>query len=990
MIYKEHYLEIIVNGQLLELESQNSLNLRLNNTLFEPTEIGSNQSEYSFSFEIPSTPNNDKIFDYANDLAKTNKFHQRRAAEVYADGQLIFKGTLLVNGYKDKNYQCNLVSIKVYSLEDIFGEATFKDVPYDVWNIPFDGVPTINAYNASNLGVTFPLISYGVFEKTPYFKDEVANDYTPKHNLDKWNKWYVESFYPSLNMLESIKRLFEWKGYNVAGDVFNDEYLNNIYMSCNLADEQVPTYNLGNPKIGSVDLRLTFTTNNDDDAGYVQELQFPYYHLENRRAGFYGAANVQTNTKKADAWNFENIVIYDLLDKGTKTFNINSYMFDPDEKCIVIPADGYYKIFLSVSTTLDTTQPTFTAAQNVITNGGAGDDIEYVDITGITKNLYETCPVEVQLVRNYEDNIELIKGKWNKQYVNGNPTQTAYTVNGVSYNNINEWQTCYPFEDAYQSTRPTKTNDLALRNTYSPFGGSRTSSSSVFGGSVTRGGSRTSGSDGDFGRDRRGNGGTPRNYNYGEYGYVYKDGEIMAYDAAVNGNFICGFSSMGVATKSGARAVLKNGYSWSKTYSNLNEEFYNEPGYLHLYRDENDPTIIKEEDSAFNQNTYSNTPPTFFFSNATQMSGTLACCVWLNKNDILELFQIHRDYETANGTPVRYSATTMVNLRIEAASPSSYAMLRSRDFNYLSPSEFDYNLRLFNFMNEETTVASHIQSVIDAFNIEMTQEGKNVWFNTKKNVVNNLPAVVDLDNRANSNDAETQNIEYPSSMAVKYRTDVEEYGYWLTIPEEKRNEEDWKEYGDSGFTVIQLSDDDYNVESNEKSLNYSYTWYDNFNWVEVDSAKTENSGNTLTLTMPVISKYSYMAEGYNYDESMKHDGFSLAQRFWYKPTKTDAFVWTSSYPTEKVDIYVPSNIYNGLNLSYKNNEYSVLTKYFNLRPYLSSNYVIIDVYLTPEEYKLIKNGGNVLFDTELYAVTEIEGYDPTNSNLTTLKLLKLT
>ena len=105
MLHKEHYLEIIVNGQLLELESQNSLNLRLNNTLFEPTEIGSNQSEYSFSFEIPSTPNNDKIFDYANDLAKTNKFHQRRAAEVYADGQLIFKGTLLVNGYKDKNYQ---------------------------------------------------------------------------------------------------------------------------------------------------------------------------------------------------------------------------------------------------------------------------------------------------------------------------------------------------------------------------------------------------------------------------------------------------------------------------------------------------------------------------------------------------------------------------------------------------------------------------------------------------------------------------------------------------------------------------------------------------------------------------------------------------------------------------------------------------------------------------------------------------------------------
>ena len=134
MVYKSHYIEIYVNGKLLELESQDSLNLRFQNTIYNPEKITSTQAEYSFEFEIPSTPNNDKIFDYANNLAKLNKFRCRFDAEVYGDGTLIFEGTLTLNGFKDKKYKCNLVSVKVYSLEDIFGDAVLTDVP---WSIPF-------------------------------------------------------------------------------------------------------------------------------------------------------------------------------------------------------------------------------------------------------------------------------------------------------------------------------------------------------------------------------------------------------------------------------------------------------------------------------------------------------------------------------------------------------------------------------------------------------------------------------------------------------------------------------------------------------------------------------------------------------------------------------------------------------------------------------------------------------------------------------------
>ena len=62
MIYRSHYIELFVNGKRLELESQRNLNMRFNRTILDPTKVASTQAEYSFSFSVPSTPNNDVIF----------------------------------------------------------------------------------------------------------------------------------------------------------------------------------------------------------------------------------------------------------------------------------------------------------------------------------------------------------------------------------------------------------------------------------------------------------------------------------------------------------------------------------------------------------------------------------------------------------------------------------------------------------------------------------------------------------------------------------------------------------------------------------------------------------------------------------------------------------------------------------------------------------------------------------------------------------------
>lgn len=973
MIYKEHYIELFVNGQHVELESQKSLNLRFNNVLFDPTKISSTNAEYSFEFEVPSTPNNDRIFNYANNLSKLDKFHCRWKAEVIADGDKIFEGSLTLNSYKNKMYKCNLVSVKSNSLDDIFGEAVLSDIP---WYIPFDGAGdtgnTINYYNneAHNLAqheVVFPLVSYGAFQKSPSggtdSDDDELKTYTSKFDLDKYNRWYVESFYPSLSMLETMKKAFEWKGYSVDGDAFHNFFLKDVFMSTNLADGQVPTYNLGNPKFGSVGLSATISTSGK--TYYPQELTYPYFKV-------YGHIVDGDYSENRTEYNYESVFMYDILGSGNVTVNAPSYMYQPNEKVIVVPASGFYKVTMNVSSTLNTTG-SLTVMHHLYDPEERTMSDESISLpVGFNEN----TPIEIALVRNYEDSYELIKGKRNKNYVNGNPNDETYTVNHRTYPNVNDWLTCFPHEDPYNSTLPTKQNDLTLNNTQ----GRRRVDGSVSSHVGNRRAGRVDGS----GFDDSG-----RRWSPDKLGYVYNNGEIMAYDQVVSKSFVCGFSSF----YGGVTSVMKNGYSWSKNEADENQAFYPEIGYSFMTRDTETGGVVLEE-TQYNYNTYINTPVSYVNVQNTSMNGFVSCLVWLEKDDVLEIMEVHRGFTTTGGTNVTYDTTTSIDFSISAASPRSYYELQTAHFNYYSPTEFDVDLRLSNFLSKEKKVSEWIQNVADAFNLEILQSGNNITIDTKKKTVNVNNYAINIDDRVNSNEAESSIIDYPKSMSVKYKIDIEEWGFEKSVyPQSKLNDPDWMNYGDSGFTVIELNDDSYVTATSEKNLPFSYTWYDNFNWISVDSAFTEDRSYTLNLRMPVISKYTYMIDGYDYPESMKHDGYGLSQRFWFRPSMTLAKVWTRTYPVESVDIYLPSNLWtNGgsmvCNLSYKTTEKSILDNFFGITPYLASNYVEVEVYLNPEEYNMVKNGCLVHLDSDLYIPVEITGFDPSGYNTTTLKLMK--
>ena len=975
---------------MVELEDQDSLGIRLNAVLFNPTKVTTTKSEYSFSFDVPSTPNNDRIFNYANNLSRLNKFHGRYTAKVVADGDEIFNGSMIIEKYdaSKKMYSCNLVNVKTNTLDDIFKDKKLTDYK---WMIDYSGATTINSVNNDmSSKYYFPFLSYGVFQKDYVSSDKVGNTYTSKFLIDKYCKFYHSTFFPSINVSEEIRQLFEKEGYTVNGSLFTDPWLSNVYSSVNLNDEQVPMYNVGNPLFGKVDISFHWdnkssvlsdgtTMSTIGNGGIVQDLSYPFYRVDGRMTDlsqFHGDTSI--------VYNFDKILLYGMLDSKnnksvTVTSNTKSYMYDPNEMVIVIPTDGWYKItFECRNISLDKSKTTFKAKQwNATYN--SKDAFEKREMT-ITKDSFDTCPLEIQLVKNYDNNVELIKGDTNIVYETGNPNDKTYTIKGNGYtgstvNNRYEWRTSFPHQELQGATSPTKTDNIVttvISNQNSGFG------NQSLGGGFNGGGSFGNGGFGNRPGVTSPSSSSSISSKYKSLGYVPSDG-MFPYDQAVSTAFICGYSSMG----SECVSVMRRGYSWSRLSSVYNKIFATVSGMTLLYAESGQ---TKEKATEYQTNTYKNAGHTLTNTKSgNNGSFSVTCLTYLKRNDILEPMAIQRDYDGQ-----RYAYSLDGRLTVQAITNRGEEALRNdKYFNASSPTEFPTQLNLFDFTNNETKASDWISNIQKAFNLEIKTEGNTVTIDVKKTPNSRIGYAVDIDDRINQDEAESEYISYPRSMSVKYKINKDEWGFEKTVSQDHINDADWYDYGDSGYTVIQLNDDTYETSSQDIQTDFSYTYYDIFKFKNVDVNGNEDTNEKLIL-LPVIELSQYMADGYGYDEAMKHDGYSLSQRFWFRQKPSTDGVYLHDNLHEFVKFSIPTNHLDDFNLSYKDSEKSILTEYFTCNPMLDSNYVNVDVYMSPSEYKDIKNGSFVHFDSDLYVVSEMEGYDPSGIDKTSLKLIKKT
>lgn len=941
-IKKIHDIDIYINEKKADIYSQNDLNLRFNNTFADPSKITSIQTEYSFSFDLPITKQNEKIFDYANILSKRNKFNKRYKTHVNVDGILIFDGELILTNVSKDGYKCNLYINRLNTVDKIFGDSVLSDITG--WTMPYNQDVTINEINSNedikypDNDVFFPLVSYGMFQKYPTSNDT----YTSKYLIDDYSVLYNENFYPSINLLKTVKKCFQHKGYDVEGDIFDEEVVKRIYMSTSLSSEQDPIYNYGYANMGKFEMVFDF-----QNYATAATSSYTEYHSAT-------SIEVTLDTPKCyigpssdgiKYYNFEKINVYDVWSSNEYLFKNITFLTKNNilwrKNRLVAPVDGFYKISLELPYKIDQdTQFVRYVYGREFDGTRLGKVVREEIPTGDTwtfKDFY----TEFQLVKNSADGTDV------KMIV-------PDSVDIAKESNYNEYS-AYPHEKPQSYTLSSPDDPYPYG--YIPQNGAV------------------------LGYDPRVN----PNFIMGcttsgvyKYTSVIKNGK--SWDNTCSDTNESRYTSKPYY---GIKVLAKETPS-----ANRGDRWYAEPE-------------ITSGDNIYGVNTLPNSEPASVFLES-YANVRLEAIVYLKKNDYLQLKMVQRQWlnkddvdneESGNTTSSRYRYVgqndaniilSRAKVTFECFSPSDIS-INSSYMDWNNESRFPKELDIAQFLSNEEKMSDFVNNFIKEFNLSYSQNGNIITLNKQK-IDFGVKNSVFLTDRVSENEIESEYIEFPSQISVQYTINEEERGFYISAEKNATDEQiqsnNWKDYADRGYDIIKITEDEYADES-KVTTKTSYNWYEQF--------KITQSGQDSDINIPIIAKDEWMIDAYKDAEYMKEDGLSYTRRYWIPSELTDAYILLNGDSNRKVKIKLCKNDYDKCDLSYKKSNGkndTLLTKYFNTFLNTDSNYITFECYLTTEEYLMIKNGANVIVDDDVYLVIEIQGYDCSGKNKTNIKCIK--
>lgn len=1041
MLINNHRAELFINGNLIDM-NEDGLGIKLNNTLINPSKITASTTSYSYSFKVPLTPNNAKVLGNINALSKRNKFNVRYDAVVYADNIEIFNGSAKVTSVENGEANINIYVPKINQLEEIFGEAMMNSIP---WYVPFDGVETINDVNEDmTTKYFFPMVAYGLIQKTPFSVGLSGYEtYTSKTLIDKYANFHFNSFIPSMNLVELMKRAFERYGYSLEGDVTSDSVLNEIYLSQHIGNEDDPLYNYGNPKVGELDLDLEFANflNGAQPSADVliegeefsidEEINYRDYCPYANTNGYVGSGSSAKyiEFKKyfgvpRQSYNVYNMFEYGKIKNVTNNGNLllgKQYIASSNKittNGIQIPCDGYYQFDIEVK---DFGLPTWFDSTYIENN--YSKTIGKTTMPMITDPSSATNDVEFQLLR--------FNAETASDEISHNPR----------------------FFGAYPNEAPLFSDGESKYYYYTQF------------------------------PNREVNLGGIQSYNYS-----------IAVDQANNPNYICGFAANELGYNIG---YLKNGSSWSNEHRTKNVSLYNltEKSMYYKINTDINGSRLSYEYSDVNRNELKGLPNTSMFGDNNLESegdyegymiyhkrykGKISVVVKLNRNDVvLPYAMVRRHYELPtsaltlitkddielddNGNLTisdTYSIDANIplqgNLHIHMKCVAPITTDKNSLF-YDMDSLFDKELNLGNFLSSEQKISEWVGDIQKAFNLDFQKIGNVVKMNKNKRVTS-LNYAIDIDDRVNNDEVTNSAIDFPSKLKIGFNVDTEEEGFYRSVPNDVVEQDDWKDYGEYGSEEIVLTTAN-DASDATLTIPFSYNWYQDFDLVEYWSlhrqctrAATYDKDCEMSFSMPIIGKTEWWIEGYDYAENEKYDGRSFRQRFWFRGEplwedkklsdlhsygddttvevpfivcvnskwgcfayfdrqededywrnrfeyRKDGQYWDGDkmvYTYPRANFYQITSTYNSkvidgklINLDYYNNDSSLLDYFFNTKLDSSNDCVSLECYITPSEYNDILRGRLIKFNSDLYRVMKISSFNVDGNKKTKLELMSI-
>lgn len=951
-------IELYINNRLCEIANAEKLGIRLNRILIKPAELNTKDAQYSYSITIPSTNINDEIFGFANVEEVKDKFNHDYNALLYVDAVLVFDGKFRMSEIdKDGNFKGNLLIPAKKTIKELFGDTKMNELK-TTWSIDFkEMVSSLNKWNTKSgtPDCIFPYVLYGLLPKVP--KDANGN-YSAKDVWDETVRLGIEDFPPSINCLQTIKKIFETlkdkegKPQNIGGTAFDDVRLKNLYMSYSNPTDYAQEWNWGD--LGTMYIAGKWT--NYEKINGIDFFETKAYEIDMDRK--MRAANLFDSTMTR---------INDIRDSGTNILHSSTGDGINDQRnsqtSITIPKSGFYKISLDVKMNL------YSSEKNVEYGGPFRVMSAYFsDAANNTANRAH----EVKLLRDfgtgdfYLENMNLdatyykpnlpqeessdlpkyfpVPGKKCVQFID--PSCNEKLLSGFRWGNFKDSTDEFP-KDKYFKNMGLSDNDylgriLAIKSAWS--WDVRYSQKEKIYSVIDNLHSLP-----DVGDDGKPNGKNVES-GYWVYGLPEKgeDSEEPSTDDPIVDD-----QPYGCYASSKFRQELINTLSHTgeiESGNNIETSDYDGKGRLHQI-------------------------------------------VWLNRGERITLVTVSDSgvIRRHNNTKGRYGWLRQdIDFKLEISpfmSDQSWFKVgndnKGTDPMYWDmPTDFQRSeIDLVKFLPSEQKVDEWLDNFCKAFNLQLNQiDNDKFELNVKQpNVKAHISSVVDLDSKTSIFKRFNQPLGLPAVFEIGFKINEEEQGFVDT----KENGGGKIETGSlDGSTVSQTS-------------NFSYNWFTNIKQNFKDLSLVQN------LKIPIISnKEVWIGTPDDYKEMLRKVYTNYAQRFWYK-NDDNLYNLGAIWKTEGMpstddkfqNLLVPqlvnrSTDNNTLTLSYKNEPNSILQTYFSVIATNESNYTEIECYLSPDEYDELGRSKLVKLNNDLYYIASIEGYDPLGRNKTKLRLIR--
>lgn len=202
-------IQLFVKNQLVDGSVEIQLNQTIDNWQFSGY---SSENTYSYTFELPYTINNNRIF---------YNIEEELPARVEYNDVVIFDGFCKVQELS-KTYKVNLYTLTPKSIGDIFKDKKLSELePYyvDVDNT-YNFIKEQNSIKDAE--ICFPYLYDGIPSNLPLYNEENPTVFKEemRYFQGSESKVGLNRIYTGWNVNEVLKRIF--KDYNIKGSFYND------------------------------------------------------------------------------------------------------------------------------------------------------------------------------------------------------------------------------------------------------------------------------------------------------------------------------------------------------------------------------------------------------------------------------------------------------------------------------------------------------------------------------------------------------------------------------------------------------------------------------------------------------------------------------------------------------------------------------------------------------------------------------------------------